>query len=143
MDDFHKGWSQGMTGSTNGLPSQSVLEKMGRDAASNHWNNNNQQQAGGYSGSAANSAPGTPITTVLYEAGKNMQGKNLLRHFIIATGLMVLTMVLRMILPVSSWWALEILAIPGFILMAWVFIRLPFYGIARIGSFFEKKKAEQ
>jgi hypothetical protein len=140
MNDFLNGWGSGMTGSGNGLPSQSVLEKMGRDAAANHWNNNNNQQQSGGGYSSVGSGTGIPITTVLYEAGKNMQGKKLLRDFGIAVGLMMLSMILRLILPTSMWGFLEILSIPGWILMMWVVIRLPLYLIAKAGTVLRPEK---
>ncbi|PZQ45501.1 MAG: hypothetical protein DI551_07220 [Micavibrio aeruginosavorus] len=143
MNDFLNGWSSGMTGSGGGLPSQSVLEKMGRDAAANHWNNNNAQTHSG-SGAATNFEPGIPITTTLYQAGKKMTFKKLARDFGIAIALMIAAVLVNWISPLS-WWDWETIAfsIPGYLLMFWVFLRLPFYGIARIGSLFEKEKTEE
>jgi hypothetical protein len=144
MNDFLNGWGSGMTGSGGGNPSQSVLEKMGRDAAANHWNNNNNHRpAGGATASGAPSGSGTPVTTLLYQAGKRISGKKLLLHFAIAAGLILLSIFLAAITPRSLDWVAELVAIPSWLLMMWVFVRLPFYGIAKIGSLFEKKKTQE
>lgn len=134
MNDFLKGYSQGMTGSTNGLPSQSVLEAMGRDAARNQWNNTPAQrtQSTGPSGTAG-PRDSIPVTTLLYEAGKKMRLRKLLRDAAISLGLMTVSIVLYKIFPRSLGWAAELPSIAGMLLMSWVFLRTPFYLIGRIG----------
>ncbi len=132
-DDFFKGYSQGMTGSTGGNPSQSVLEAMGRDAARNQWNNNNAQtgHAGGGYGVAHD---GIPITTVLYQAGQKMTFKKLARDFAIGSGLIIVSTLANSIMPKSLEWLPAIPYFIGIILAFWVMLRLPVYLIAKIGS---------
>ena len=140
-DDFFKGYSQGMTGSTGGNPSQSVLEAMGRDAARNQWNGNNnngpQTSGGGGYGVARD---GVPITTVLYEAGQKMQGKKLARDFGIASALVIVSTLLNPILPSFFEWILVIPYFAGIILGFWTFLRLPVFLIAKAGSLISKPK---
>lgn len=132
MNDFLNGWSQGMTGSSSGQPSQSVLEAMGRDAARNQWNNNNTQQHGG--GGYQVAKGGVPVTTVLYKAGQKMRLKTLARDFGISVGLVLLSALVFKITPRPLDWVAELIAIPGYIWGFWTILRLPFYLIAKVGS---------
>lgn len=140
MNDFLKGYSQGMTGSTNGLPSQSVLEAMGRDAARNQWNNNNAPRHGG-SSSAGRGSQGEsiPVTTLLYEAGKKMRIKKLARDLAIGFVLSFVSILLDSILPKPMMFVTIIAAIAGWLMTAWALLRLPVYLIAKIGTLLGKK----
>lgn len=138
MNDFLKGYSQGMTGSTNGLPSQSVLEAMGRDAARNQWNNNNAARHGGPS-SAGDGSPGIPLTTVLYEAGRKMRFRKLARDFAVGCAIMVVSVLLNMMLPKALMWGPFIMNAAGLLIALWALLRLPFYLIAKIGGLLGKK----
>lgn len=142
MDDFFKGYSQGMTGSTGGLPSQSVLEAMGRDAARNQWNNTNTTNTGGQGPhrSAANENS-IPLTTVLYEAGLKITLRKLLIHFGIAVGLSFVSMAMFMLMPRSLNWLADLTGILGYLLLFWVFLRTPFFLISRLVRALKTDKA--
>lgn len=140
MNDFLKGYSQGMTGSTNGLPSQSVLEAMGRDAARNQWNNNNNTpRHGGSSADTDTDEEFIPVTTVLYEAGKKMRIKKLARDLAIGFVLSFVSILLDSILPKPLMFVTIIVAIAGWVMTAWALLRLPVYFVAKIGTLLGKK----
>lgn len=142
MDDFFKGYSQGMTGSTGGNPSQSVLEAMGRDAARNQWNGNqiNQQPMGGaYAGSGA---PGIGLHRVLHGAAQKMGFKRILRHFGIGIALMLTSVFLNMILPQSLEWLGYIPGVPAWIIMMWASLQFVVFALGKFFGLFIKKEPE-
>ena len=142
MDDFFKGYSQGMTGSTGGLPSQSVLEAMGRDAARNQYNNNNATNAGGHgSHRSASNENSIPITAVLYEAGLKITLRKLLIHFGIAAGMILISMAMFMLMPRSLNWLADLTGILGHVLLFWVLLRAPFFLISRLVRAIKTDKA--
>ena len=142
MDDFLKGWSQGTTGSTNGLPSQSVMEAMGRDAARNQWNNNNHQAQGGYSGSRSASADSIPVTTRLYQAGQKMRFKKLALSYAISIAVIIIGGPLAANLPSPLDWIVAPFVWAATLYLFWTILKTPFYLIAKLGDAMGKKKEE-
>lgn len=144
MNDFLNGWSQGMTGSTSGLPSQSVMEAMGRDAARNQWNNQNNSQthSSGGAQSDGDDVEFIPLHTVLYQAGQKMRFKKLARDFALGLAISTITALLSRIFQQDlASWILGGIGLIGFFFMFWVSIRLPFYLIAKAGDAIKGPKA--
>lgn len=129
MDDFLKGYSQGMTGSTNGLPSQSVMEAMGRDAARNQWNNTQQHKTAQGGASSSSDDDLIPVTKVLYEAGQKISVKKLVRHFGIAIALIVTSTIAGIILPHALEWIAIVVGMLGTALFFWTAVRAFLFGV--------------
>ena len=135
-DDFLKGWSQGMTGQTNGLPSQSVMEAMGRDAARNQWNNNNSspRHTSGSRAADDDDTISVPVTTLLYQAGQKMRFKKLARDYAICLAVIIIGTPLAAHLPSPMDWIIAPFLWAGFIYLFWTMLKTPFYLIAKIGD---------
>lgn len=142
MDDFFKGYSQGMTGSTGGNPSQSVLEKMGRDAASNQWNGNSSNRQTGSGNYAGTGRPGTPITKIICDVSREMGWRKIVRNFIIGVGLMILSMVVHAIVPRSLEWLGYIPAVPGWLIIMWAILQSAIFLLGSFFGLFYKKEPE-
>lgn len=142
MDDFTKGWSQGMMGQTGGNPSQSVLEAMGRDAARNQWNNNNRQSHGGYSGSGSDSDDLIPVTTVLYQAGQKMRFKKLALSYAITISVIILGAPLAANLPSPFDWVVAPFVWASCLYLFWTVLKTPLYLIAKLGEFIGKLRGK-
>jgi len=141
MNDFLKGYSEGMTGTTGGQPSQSVLEAMGRDAARNQWNqprNVNSSHA-----PAPPGPPGVPLHTALYEIGQRVSGKRLFIGFAIACALIMSGALLLQILPRAFEPVGPLLSLAGYIYMFYNLVRAVLFGIARVGGLFAGKNTKE
>lgn len=138
MNDFLNGYSQGVTGSTKGLPSQSVMEAMGRDAARNQSNNTPRPPAQGGKYSSDSAEISIPVTTLIYQAGKKMTFKNLARHFAISVAIIVCLTVLSFLMPKGVQWIFILPLWASTLWMFWTVFRSLAFLIARIGMLFER-----